>query len=110
MSERTETVLHWAAAVNILMLGLLAIFPESWHGGHSIGAPWSYVFGAALGVTVAGFHFRMLFECVRGQWTVVRVLWLLFLLLLPIASAVIYFLFTRSRSFHSLVVPAAPSR
>lgn len=109
MSERTETVLHWAAAVNVVVLGLLAIFPESWHEGHTIAAPWSYLLGAAFGVTLAGFHFWMLIECVRGRWTAVRVLWLLFLLLLPIASAVIYFLFTRSCKFHSRIVPARPS-
>ena len=101
MSNRKEILLHWAAAVSVLILGLLALFPEASRRTPTIGAPWNYVFGAALGVTLVGFHFWMIVECVRGgRWTLKRVLWLLFLLVLPIASAVIYFLFTRSKSFN----------
>src|SRR5579871_362516 len=102
MSNRKEMMLHWAAAVSIVVLGLLALFPEVSRRTPAIGAPWNYLFGAVLGVTLAGFHFWMIVECVRaGRWTAKRVLWLIFLLLLPIASAVIYFLFARSKSFEN---------
>lgn len=111
MSDRKEIMLHWAAAVSVLVLGLLALFPEASRRTPMIGAPWNYVFGAVLGVTLAGFHFWMIIECVRGgRWTLRRVLWLIFLFLLPIASAVIYFLFTRSRSFDSGLSAQAQSR
>ena len=102
MGERTEVVLHWAAAESIVVLGLLAFLPESARRSPMVGEPWTYMLGAVFGVTLAGFHFWMLIECARGgRWTIGRVLWLIFLLLLPIASAVVYFLFTRSRSFKS---------
>jgi heme/copper-type cytochrome/quinol oxidase subunit 4 len=102
MNDSKEIVLHWAAALSVLVLGLLALFPEAARRTPIIGAPWNYVFGAALGVTLTGFHFWMIIECVRGgRWTLRRVLWLIFLFLLPVASAVIYFLFTRSKSFDS---------
>ena len=102
MIDRKEIVLHWAAAINVVVLGLLAFLPESARRTPTIGPPWSYLLGAVLGVTLAGFHFWMFIECARNdRWTFSRVLWLIFLLILPIASAVIYFLFTRSRSFNS---------
>jgi hypothetical protein len=106
MSDRTEALLRWAAAVSVVFLGLLVAVPESWHGAHVVGPPWSYIFGGVFGVRPVGFHFWMLIECARGgRWTVVRVSWLLFLLLLPIAPAVVYLLFTRSRTFHSSIIP-----
>lgn len=111
MSDRKEVALHWAAAMSILVLGLLALFPEASRRVPTIGPPWNYLFGAVLGLTLAGFHFWMIIECVRGgRWTVRRVLWLFFLLSLPIASAVIYFLFTRSKSFNGGLSTQLPSR
>jgi hypothetical protein len=104
MSKRFEVGLHWGAAVSILILGLLAVFPDSWHRAPIIGPPWSYIVGGLIGATLAGFHFWMLIECAfGGRWTARRVFWLVFLLLLPIAPAVIYFLFTRSQTFHSSI-------
>jgi hypothetical protein len=109
MNDRKEILLHWAAAVSVFVLGLLALFPEASRRTPEIGAPWNYLFGAILGATLVGFHLWMIVECVRGgSWTVKRVLWLVFLLLLPIASAVIYFLFTRSKSLNNEVSPRAP--
>jgi hypothetical protein len=97
MSNRTEIVLHWAAAVNTVVLGLLAFLPQTARQVPAIDPPWSYLFGAVFGVTLAGFHFWMLIECARGgRWTAGRIFWLIFLLLLPIASALVYFMFTRS--------------
>jgi hypothetical protein len=82
------------------------MFPERWHRESVIGPPWSYMVGAVIGVTLVGFHFAMLIECARGgRWTIGRVFWLAFFLLIPIAPAVIYLLFTRSRSFHSPIAP-----
>jgi hypothetical protein len=109
MTDRTETVLHWAAAVSAVVLGLLAFLPEGLRERQLVGPPMNYLIGAILGVTLVGFHFRMLFECVRGgRWTTGRVLWLIFLLLLPVASAIVYFLFTRSRTFDGgLSTPAS---
>jgi hypothetical protein len=51
MSKHTEVVLHWAAAVNTVMLGLLAFFPQAARQVPVIGPPWSYLFGASFGVT-----------------------------------------------------------
>ena len=111
MSKRTETVLHWAAAVNTVVLGLLAFLPQTAHQAPTIGPPWSYLFGAAFGVTLAGFHLWMLIECFRGgPLTAVRILWVVFLLLLPIAPALVYFMFTRSGRYDSrLIVQPRPS-
>jgi hypothetical protein len=40
-----------------------------------------------------------LVECVRNRWTLARAVWVVFFLLVPIAPAVIYLMFTRSRTF-----------
>jgi hypothetical protein len=106
MSQRTEVGLHWAAAVSTMVLGLLAVFPQSWHGSSPIAAPWSYIFGGILGVTLVGFHFWMLVECVRGRWTPVRIVLIVLMFLIPIAPAVIYLLFSRSRTFNGLALSA----
>ncbi len=99
MRNLGEVLLHWAAAVSVVILGLLALFPEASHHAQVIGEPWNYIVGGVLGLTLVAFHFWMIVECVRGRpWNVSRVLWLIFLFLLPIASAVIYFLFTRSKT------------
>jgi hypothetical protein len=111
MAERTETVLHWAAATSVVVLGLLAFLPETLRARQLVGPPVNYLIGAILGVTLVGFHFRMLFECARGgRWTVGRIGWLIFLLLLPVASAIVYFIFTRSRTFDSGMSAPATQR
>lgn len=103
MSDRSERILHWAAAVSAVILGLLATFPQSWHERETIGAPWSYLVGAILALTLVGFHLRMILECIRGPWTRTRILWLVFLFALPIAPALVYFLFSRSRTFRTSI-------
>ena len=103
MSQRTEVGLHWAAAASTMVLGLLAMFPDSWHKNVPTINPWGYIFGAIIGITLVGFHLWMLVECVRGRWTPLRIVLIVLMLLVPIAPAVIYLLFTRSRTFHGLV-------
>jgi hypothetical protein len=99
-SERKEVLLHWGAAVSTMVLGLLVIFPPSCNEHALISAPWRYIFGGIFGAILVGFHFWMLIECVRGRgrWTWSRVVFLILMLLVPIAPAVIYLLFTRSRT------------
>jgi hypothetical protein len=104
MSRRIEVALHWAAAVSTMVLGLLVVFPDSWHRSSPIAAPWSYLFGAIFGITLVGFHLWMLVECVRGRWTPLRIVLTVLMLLVPIAPAVIYFLFTRSRTFNPVLL------
>src|SRR5262245_30288470 len=106
MNDRTEILLHWAAAVSVVVLGLLAVAPESLRHVPPLEGPLRYLIGGTFSVLLAGFHFFMLFECARGgRWTKIRVLWLVFMLLLPIAPAVVYFLFTRSRTYPSSIAP-----
>jgi hypothetical protein len=100
-SDRREFLLHWAAAVSTMVIGLLAIFPGSYHEHALIAAPWRYIFGGIFGIILVGFHFSMLIECLRarGRWTLMRIAFVILMLLVPIAPAVIYLLFTRSRTF-----------
>jgi len=106
MSNRTEILLHWAAIANIAVLGAAFISSQCCQQPPAIGPPWNYLLGAVFGVVLATFNFYMLIECAfGGRWTRVRVSWLVFMLLLPIAGEVAYFLSTRSRTFASSIAP-----
>jgi len=90
-------------------LGLLAFFPRGVHRISALGAPWSFLLNAAF-ATLAVFHFWMFFDCARGgRWTLRRVIWLIVLLVFPVAPALVYFMFTRSRSFDSGLAPSGSS-
>jgi hypothetical protein len=101
MNRTRELIFRWAAAVNVVVLGLLALFPYASRNVAIIGEPWNYLLGAVLAVVLAGFHFSMMVDCVQRSRGVLRtLLWVIFLIVLPIASAVVYFIFSRSEVAH----------
>lgn len=106
MSDRREKFLHWAAAISVITWAMLAMAPASWQHRPIEYGPLNYRIGGILGGTMAVFHLLMLLECLfkRGRWSGARVLWVVCFFLIPVAPAVIYLLFTRSRTFQSAAV------
>ena len=60
-----------------------------------------YLIGGVLGTWIVVFYGWMIVECIRGVRTRRRAAWLIFMFVLPISSAVIYFVFTRSQESDS---------
>lgn len=102
MNKRTETALFWAATIDIVLLGLLAASSNTTRQISEQIPVWGYFVGPPVGAVAAVFQFWMLFECAFGSRPVKqRGFWILFLMLVPMVSAIIYFMFTRSKTLDS---------
>lgn len=64
-----------------------------------MGRDMRYLVGASISVFVvtllAAFHFAMIVDCLKYQRGMARVSWLLPMLIIPVAPAVVYFMVTR---------------
>jgi hypothetical protein len=109
MSERSNTVLRiWAIAAMVMTAGLWLVPLEMAQrlNALAIGVSfWGFV-GRVLVTTiilviVLGFYLRMLWECGFEKSIRNRSPWLVFLLVIPIVSAFIYYWVTRSNWYRS---------
>jgi len=106
ISSKSERLLHWWASITIVVMGLTVIVPRGLVDT-AVVPLWLRVFGGMLGAVVATFYFRMLFECIFRSHVAHRALWIVFFLAMPVFSAIVYFMTTRSITYHSLGRPPA---
>lgn len=100
MNRTLEVTLHWWASLTIVIVGLVAAV-----AGTSVRFPsgeilFSVIPGVA-GCVVAGFYFYMLVECAIGMRIKRRAAWVIFLVVFPVFSAIIYFMISRSTLYSS---------
>jgi hypothetical protein len=105
MNHRSDRILHWWASITVVVLGVVFAIPREVTPDLGALPFWARTVGGILGGTVAGFYFRMLFECAFARNVSRRALWLVFLVILPVFSSIVYFMTTRSALYH---FPAKP--
>jgi hypothetical protein len=103
VNYRSERILHWWASTTVVILGLIFAIPKEVIPDPGSQPIWIKAIGGVLGATVAAFYFRMLFECAFGRNISRRALWLVFLIVLPGYSAIVYFMTTRSALYQSRI-------
>src|SRR5262245_18494878 len=96
MHKRSEKVLHWWASVTVVIMGLAAVVPsEIMPPTDSLPLAVRFLGGVA-GAVAAGFYLRMFFECAFGRNVRHRAAWVMFCLIFPVISTIIYFMTSRS--------------
>lgn len=101
MQVKSESLLRMWNALALVMIGLVAAIPRQFLPESPPNALGGYVFAGASGLLMAGFYFRMLFECVFAKGLSRRAWWIVFFFLLPVFSAFIYFASTRSLGYEA---------
>jgi len=91
-----EPALRWWAAIALLLTVWIAA--ESHNAETVVSGPrlWRDVVAAAVSVVVLGFYVQMLIECASDKKLPGKWLWFLFLLAMPVVSAFVFFMITRS--------------
>jgi uncharacterized membrane protein YeaQ/YmgE (transglycosylase-associated protein family) len=100
---RSEKFLHWWASITVIILGLVVMVPRGVMPPTSELPIWIQFIGGVVGAIAATFYLRMLHECIFRSSISRRALWVVFFLVMPIFSSIVYFMTTRS------VIYQAPS-
>jgi Phospholipase_D-nuclease N-terminal len=103
MNRTLEVALHWWASLTIVVIGMIAAMVET-----SVRLPGSVLLSTAEGLAgciVAGFYFYMFVECVIGRRISRRAAWIVFFFVLPVFSALTYFMISRSALYSSARAP-----
>lgn len=85
-------------------MGLVVMVPKNPMLATTALPLWAQALGGILGAITAGFYFRMLFECIVKRGISRRVLWIVFFLVMPVFSAIVYFMTTRSASYQPVAL------
>lgn len=102
METRSEKILQWWASVTIIIMGLVVLVPKGvmLDTGH---VPFGLqLAGGIAGAVAATFYFRMLLECIFARDIRRRPAWIIFMIVIPLSSAVIYYMITRSAQYQRM--------
>jgi len=88
--------------MTVVVMGLVVMVPKNLTVATTPLPLWVQALGGILGGIADGFYFRMLLECILKRGISRRVLWIVFFLVMPIFSAIIYFMTTRSTLYQSV--------